>query len=217
MQKQHKIFGNVQYYSLYKVSIVKKYFSNYTNSPIKIMEYGCGVGKNISYLQNTFKKAAIYGFDISTKSLEIAKKENPNLTAVYEYEINSFNNFFDLIFIAGVYHHIPRNLRSTITCNVNNLLKKTGHVILFEHNPYNLITARMVNTCEFDEDAVLLTMNETKRLFAEYGQFSLTKKGYCLFIPPKLSRLSFIENYLRWLPIGGQYFLIFSKNLVNFH
>jgi hypothetical protein len=35
-------------------------------------------------------------------------------------------------------------------------------------------------------------------------------QAYCLFIPPKFSRLAPLEKYLGWLPLGGQYWVTAS-------
>jgi len=35
--------------------------------------------------------------------------------------------------------------------------------------------------------------------------------SYCLFFPQQLAALRPLEKYLRWLPMGGQYFVCASK------
>lgn len=94
---------------------------------------------------------------------------------------------------------------------IKNLLKSDGNVLLFEHNPYNPITRHMVSTCEFDKDAVLLTLKESQRLFQK-NFFKTHFAGYTLFFPPRLKVLAFLENAIRWIPMGGQYYAFFKKN-----
>jgi hypothetical protein len=81
---------------------------------------------------------------------------------------------------------------------------------VFEHNPYNPITRRIVSTCPYDDAAVLLTPEELRRHLEAEG-FKQPHTKYCLFIPPSLSWLTWMERGLGWLPLGGQYFVHFSK------
>lgn len=212
MQKQHRIFGDISYYSEYKVFLAKKLLNNH--QILNILEYGCGIGRNLKYLKNAFPKAIIYGTDISNGSLEIAKKNNPFVNIVKLQELDRFENYFDLIFIAGVYHHIEPQIRENVTRNIYLLQKNGGNTIVFEHNPYNPVTRMMVNTCEFDKDAVLLSKRELIDLFKRTG-FIEIGSGYTLFFPPRLKKLNFIEPYLRVLPLGGQYYVIFKKPKTN--
>ena len=120
------------------------------------------------------------------------------------------NAYFDLIFISGVYHHIPADERENVTEKIYAFLKDKGSIICFEHNPYNPLTRQMVNTCIFDDDAVLLTKEELEKTFLK-EKLSVVDSGYTLFVPPKLKALNFIEKYLKWLPLGGQYYVAFKK------
>ena len=78
--------------------------------------------------------------------------------------------------------------------------------MIFEHNPNNPVTRRLVSTCPFDADAVLLPMRETVRRMRE-AQFGIAEAGYCLFFPGPLAALRPLENFMGWLPLGGQYFV----------
>lgn len=209
MQQQHSKFGDISYYSEYKINILKSLFKDDVDE-MKILEYGCGVGRNLPYIKNKFPTALIYGYDISQESIEIAKIGNPTVTIMSEDLILSEESFFDIIFIAGVYHHIAPNLRDSVTQNIFRLLKNHGRIVFFEHNPYNPFTRHMVNTCEFDEDAVLLSKKDAVALFAKNG-FKFYKSKYTLFVPPKLKSISFIEKFIYWLPLGGQYYVVFYK------
>ncbi len=208
MNQQHAKYGDIEYYSEHKAKIT----SNIFNTQIKnILEFGCGIGRNLPYLKKKYPNANIFASDISSESLKIAKQNNPEVTIVDDDSLNTYNGKFDLIFIAGVYHHIPTNLRSSATEKIYNLLTENGKLICFEHNPYNPLTRHMVNTCIFDEDAILLTKNELTEIFTREG-FSVLKSGYTLFIPPKLKQFNKIENWLEWLPLGGQYYLACEKH-----
>lgn len=207
MAKQHEKFGDINYYNKYKVEIVKRFFSD---RPSNVLEFGCGIGRNLKYFETLFNKINIFASDISEESLEKVRNLSLNINIIKDEELVEFKEYFDLIFISGVYHHIQPNYRINITKKLFDLLKKDGTIIIFEHNPYNPLTRHMVNTCEFDEDAVLMKKSEIIKLFEDNG-FYCIKSEYTLFVPPKLSKLNFIEKYISWLPLGGQYFAIFKK------
>lgn len=196
------------YFAKYKIDIVKRK----TASNIKtILEYGCGIGRNIPFLQDAFKNSEIHGTDISQDSLTLAKKTNPN---VHFFPLHSNTNlpkeYYDLIFIAGVFHHIPPCERIASIEKIKFSLKEDGRIFIFEHNPYNPITRKMVKECPFDKDAELITMNKLADMFYNEG-LTVVSKGYTLFFPPRLHMLVSSERFLTKLPLGGQYFLEIQK------
>ena len=116
---------------------------------------------------------------------------------------------FDLVLASCVFHHIPPQDRQTAIRYCQSRLKKNGHFIIFEHNPINPVTRRLVRNCPFDADAVLLSMRETvARMRKEH--LKVDEASYCLFFPRPLAALRPFEKYLRWLPMGGQYFVCAS-------
>jgi hypothetical protein len=83
---------------------------------------------------------------------------------------------------------------------------------LFEHNPLNPLTKYLVRTCVFDKDAKLLKNSYAIRLL-KYNDFKILVKKFIIFFPRKgvLSKVIFLEKYLQWLPLGGQYFIVAKK------
>lgn len=191
-----------EYFAKYKIELVR---SEITRPINRILEYGCGIGRNIRYLQAAFPGAEIIGTDISEASLTIAASENPGVRFEAERE-NLDLGQFDLIFVAGVFHHIPPPERPSVSRLLAKRLTKAGSLCVFEHNPFNPVTRRIVNTCPYDADAVLLKPSELRSLLHQ-AELMTRGQAYCLFIPPKLSRLAPIEKYLEWLPLGGQYWI----------
>ena len=197
-------FGKeVNYYSEYKAKIVE---SKAVSSPRRILEYGCGIGRNLQYLSDCFPQAQIRGCDISEISLEVARRENPQLEFFLLPNGVSDQLPFDLIFIANVFHHITPRLRLKCMQEVAYLLKSSGEVFIFEHNPYNPITKHLVNTCPFDADAILLRAQETIELLNKSG-FDIRSLRYILFFPAFLRKLNKLEVFLSKLPLGGQYYI----------
>jgi polyphosphate kinase 2 (PPK2 family) len=90
---------------------------------------------------------------------------------------------------------------------IKSLLSEQGELVIFEHNPYNPVTVRAVNTCPFDKNAVLLKPNELRKYIVENGM-KIEKTKFCLFFPAFLKRFRFIEKYISAIPLGGQYFIL---------
>jgi SAM-dependent methyltransferase len=190
------------YFARYKVDLVR---SATQLTPARILEYGCGIGRNIPFLKAAFPDATIEGSDVAPLSLELARAENPGVSFFLEGD-DEDRGLFDMIFVASVYHHIPPTQRESATATLAGRLNPGGELYIFEHNPYNPVTRHIVNNCPYDADAVLLKPSETKALMRS-AAMNVTAANYCLFIPPKLSAISWIERGLGWLPLGGQYWV----------
>lgn len=198
-------FDDIEYFARYKVRLVKDDIGRSRHSVKRILEYGCGTGRNIRYLRAAFPGAEVIGTDISKESLGIARTENPHV----QFEAENLDvdlGKFDLIFIACVFHHISPEHRKEVMRLLATRLAHGGVIYIFEHNCYNPVTRKLVNECPFDADAVLLKANELHRLFRESG-IEPNRISYCLFIPPRISWLIPIERYLKWCPMGGQYWV----------
>ena len=191
-----------EYFARYKVDLIKDAARHQVG---RVLEYGCGTGRNIAYLQAAFPDAEIVGTDVSAASLDVAAMANPK--SRFEVEREGLDlGAFDLIFVASVFHHIPPPERPTVMRTLARRLAPGGSIDIFEHNPFNPVTRRIVSTCPFDADAVLLKPAELRSLFRGAG-LVLQRQSYCLFVPPKLSWLLPLEKHLGWLPLGGQYWV----------
>jgi len=192
-----------EYFSRYKVELVA---AQSKGSFKRVLEYGCGIGRNIPALRSAFPEADVVGSDISEASLEVARKNNPDVEFFIEGDDCIEHELFDLIFVAGVFHHIPLDRRAEAAALLAQRLAVNGCLYVFEHNPYNPVTRHIVNTCIYDEDAILLKPKTLRELLNNAG-LQVLEHAYCLFIPPRFKKLIAIEKYFEWLPLGGQYWL----------
>lgn len=190
-----------RYFAEYKVRITRRLIHG---EPKRVLEYGCGIGRNLHLLQHCFQSAEIFGSDISAKSLDVAKAENPGAHLWVEGDEKSARSGFDLIFVAGVFHHVPPNERANVARKMHSRLNTGGSIVVFEHNPFNPLTRRIVSNCPYDQDAVLLTPGELCRHLESAG-LNVVKRAYALFFPPSLRMFGRLESRLGWLPLGGQY------------
>ncbi len=191
------------YFARYKVEIIR----GHVFSPVaRLLEFGCGIGRNIPFLQHAFPGANIVGSDISLASLEIAKRDNPDVEFMHEDGSAVSTELFDVIFVAGVFHHIPPEQRTAAARTLYRRLMPGGLLFAFEHNPFNPVTRHIVNNCPYDKDAVLLKPSELRDILRR-AAFTVERNSYCLFVPPSLSALAWLEKRLCWLPLGGQYWM----------
>lgn len=191
------------YFARYKVDILRR---EVHGTAKRLLEYGCGIGRNIPFIRAAFPNATIVGTDISAASLEIARKENSGIDFFVEQADVDGADPYEVIFIAGVFHHIPVRERASVMNTLFQRLSPGGTIIIFEHNPFNPVTRKIVNDCPYDKDAVLLRPSELRTLLVDAG-LNVCRSAYCLFVPPSLSTLLPLEANLGWLPLGGQYWV----------
>lgn len=200
-------FGS-EYYSEYKIEIVK---NSLKNSPKNILDFGCGDGKSCEFLSKYFPEALITGIDISPASIEEAKnKQIQNCSFMfYDGEKLPYENCsFDVIFVACVFHHIEKQNHQYLIEELKRTLKKDGKLFIFEHNPINPLTQKVVKDCVFDQDAKLIFPAEMKNAFIRAG-FKSPKISYTLFFPRfnLFKKFFFLEKHLKWFFVGAQYYI----------
>ena len=204
LHKQLSFFEkDTDYFAEYKADLVSQHAAW---KPQEILEFGCGTGRNLRFLKRKFPSSKIYGCDISSKSLEVAAKDNPGAILFQSgKDKTTYNDHFDLIFVACVFHHIPPDLWREKFIQLRDWLKSKGELFIFEHNPYNPVTRRLVSSCPYDKGAVLLRPKEVASLLAGAG-FRSIELRYVLFFPSHLRKLRFLEKKMAFIPLGGQYF-----------
>ena len=111
---------------------------------------------------------------------------------------------FDCVFSACVFHHIDAAEHVGLLAELRRVLRPGGLITIFEHNPLNPLTVRAVNTCPFDENAVLMRAATLRDRFAQAG-FAHPRVRFRIFFPRALRALRPLEPWLAWLPLGAQY------------
>ncbi len=173
----------------------------------RILDFGAGVGNSLPYLKRHFPAAAVTCLDVSEKSLRVAEERFPDQAEFVRFDGRSMGfdtDIFDLAFTACVFHHIPHEEHAGLLAEINRVLRPGGLFVAFEHNPYNPLTVRAVNSCPFDENAVLIKPGDFARRFREAG-FEEVGRRYRIFFPGPLRGLRIFEPAMTWLPLGAQY------------
>lgn len=176
----------------------------------RILDMGCGIGRFEEQVAAKGMQWKITGIDPSFDSLQVARQSVSSFDFVMgDGEATPFRDgAFDVIVMACVLHHVPLDRRAGVGREIARLLKQGGCAVIFEHNPYNPLTRKVVSDCEFDKDAVLISRRATSRWLADSG-LCPTMQGYFVFFPRMFSWLRALEKpLLRHVALGGQYYQV---------
>ena len=198
--------------SLPKVAFEDDYFSEYKISyiankiqakPIKILDFGCGVGRSLPWLDKYFTSAELWGYDPSELSLERAQVVSSKAKLVNQLEKLSAERF-DIILAANVFHHIPKSEQLGALERCRQLLTKSGEMYMFEHNPNNPLTRWVFERCVFDIDAEMVLPCDALNM-GKIAGFRSIDLEYTLFFPRPLRMLRPLERWISKIPLGAQY------------
>jgi SAM-dependent methyltransferase len=202
-----------EYFAEYKVRDVLGQVEKAGLSVRRVLDFGCGIGGSVPFFRRWFPAAQLTGVDVSIKSVEIARSRFPEAADyhVFNGQLLPFaDDSFDIAFAACVFHHIPADSHVGLLSEIRRVLVPGGMFFIFEHNPLNPMTVRVVNRCPFDENAVLMTAAQLRQRLIE-AQFSSVNTSYRVFFPHFLRALRRLESALTWCPLGAQYYLSARK------
>lgn len=175
----------------------------------RFLDFGSGVGASVEPFQQHLPNASLVCADVSAESLALSKQSHGGSVEhvwMPEGRLPLGDNTFDGAFACCVFHHIPAEQHESALAEIRRVLKPGGLLMVYEHNPFNPLTVRAVRTCPFDENAVLLTARQLRSRALAAG-LKFHKSDYRVFFPASLAGLRPLEDRLRWLPIGAQYFV----------
>lgn len=176
---------------------------------LRVLDFGCGVGSSVPFIKKHLPDAHLTCLDVSQKSLDIAKSLYGDAAEFKVFDGNiipSQENSFDLVFAACVFHHIPHDQHDELFKEMFRVIKPGGVVVIFEHNPLNPLTIHAVNTCPFDENAVLIRAGILKDRISRSG-FTGSNVTYRIFFPAIVRFLRCFERFLTRFPAGAQYYV----------
>lgn len=207
------LFADVDFFTRvkanYTVDLLAEHFAAPTE--LSVLDVGCGIGLSHSLIAQ--KVGTMHGVDVSAESIEVAKTKNPEV----KYEVSSGADLpypsgaFDAVLTVCVLHHVLPSAWHQFLAEMHRVVKPGGIALVFEHNPTNPLTQKVVDRCPFDEDAVLLKANRTVDLLQSVG-FNRTKARYILALPAANNWLRRVDRLFSRLPFGAQYYAIGHKN-----
>jgi ubiquinone/menaquinone biosynthesis C-methylase UbiE len=197
------------YFARYKIEEVRRRWSVMgLEEPATILDFGAGIGNSLPHLAEHFPRACITALDVSARSLAIAESRFPASADFVCYDgvgIPLADASIDLIFSSCVFHHIDAAAHLDIFRDLRRVLAPGGRMIIFEHNPLNPVTRYIVSTCEFDENAVLISAQDFAARQKAAG-FRTVKTAFTGFFPASLKALRPLERFMTGLPMGAQYY-----------
>ncbi len=201
-----------EYFSEYKIIDIARDWHHRSpglvSSP-RVLDFGAGIGNSAPYVKRHLPDARLTCLDLSQRSLDVAAQRYPGLADYVHFDgaaIPFPDDHFDLAYAMCVFHHIDHDDHVSILRELNRVIRPGGRLFIFEHNPFNPLTVRVVNNCAFDENARLIRGAEMARRMQAAG-FSEAVTRYRIFFPRMLRALRPLERAMTWLPLGGQYFV----------
>ena len=173
---------------------------------LRALDVGCGVGLTDRLLAGRF--GALEGVDVSEEAVDRARRENPDVTyRSYDGDDLPYADAeFDVAFAICVMHHVPPERWEAFSHELARVVRPGGITVVFEHNPLNPLTRLAVARCEFDDDAVLLTMRRSRDLLRR-AALREVESAYILFFPWRGATFRRGERRLRRVPLGAQYYV----------
>ena len=172
--------------------------------PLRVLDVGCGIGLTDRLLLPHV--SSLEGVDVSAGMVERARKANPAAAyQVYDGRTLPFaDGEFDVSFAITVLHHVEPPDRAPLLAEMGRVTKRDGLALVFEHNPLNPLTRRVVRGCAFDEGVELIGRGELEGLYRAAG-LSVVAAEYLLFFPWRARPFALLERGLTRLPLGAQY------------
>lgn len=177
---------------------------------LDVLDIGCGVGNYHKLLSPDL--GSLSGIDVSAECVAQAALENPGVRydSYDGARLPYADASFDAAFTICVLHHVPPRDWQNFVAEALRVLRPGGSFAVFEHNPLNPLTMRVVNRCPFDRDAVLLRSSETVRLLKGAG-FRDVAPRFILSVPAANGFLRQVDRLFARLPFGAQYYVVGHK------
>ena len=178
--------------------------------PAVVLDYGCGTGSATPFLQDILGVDRVVGVDVSTRSLEVARRSYSARTEFHTLDEYIPDGTMDLAYCNGVFHHIPLAERSNAVSYVFRSLKPDGLFAFWENNPWNPGTQYIMWRIPFDRDAIKIAPPAAIKML-KAGGFKIERVDFQFVFPRRLGFLRGAEKNLASLPLGAQYQVLCRK------
>jgi ubiquinone/menaquinone biosynthesis C-methylase UbiE len=171
---------------------------------LNLLDVGCGIGNYHPFL--TPVVGSVSGVDVSRACIAKAKERNPAVSySVYDGDRLPYpDDKFDATFCVCVLHHVLPERWQQFAKEMHRVTRLGGLIVVYEHNPKHPLTRKVVRDCEFDRDAVLLTMAQSRALLEGAGCSDITTSSI-LTLPPMAGFTERLDGLFAKLPFGSQY------------
>ena len=201
-----------RYYMRVKASLLRRLLRRHAPRARRLVDLGCGTGEMAAELSDG--QFEITGVDLSPQMIAHARSKklpHANFVSADAGDTKLPAHSFDVAFATALFHHVPTAERAGVAREFTRLLRSGGLAIVFEHNPANPITRRIVRTCPVDEGVELLPRKALADALSAAG-LTVVEHRYLLFFPRPLAVFQGLERVLGWCPAGGQYVVIARRD-----
>jgi ubiquinone/menaquinone biosynthesis C-methylase UbiE len=196
----------VEAFTLAKARDLLRTIASHFGSPhqLNLLDVGCGIGNYHPLL--TPAVGSVNGVDVSSACIVKAQERNPGASyAAYDGDRLPYpDDNFDVVFCICVIHHVLPNRWQNFVNEMRRVTRSGGLTVVYEHNPKNPLTRKVVRDCAFDRDAVLLTMAQSRALLEGAGCADVTTNSI-LTLPPIGGLFEKLDLLFAKLPFGSQY------------
>ncbi|MCX5661633.1 MAG: class I SAM-dependent methyltransferase [Planctomycetota bacterium] len=189
--------------------------SAHAGAPPRLLDCGCGSATLLRLIARAGMQAELHGCDISQGMLDEARRTwtqgpAPDLRPILGQRLPYDDASFDVVVASAVLHHIPLDERAEFYRQVARILRPGGRFLVFEHNPFNPVTRWVVSHTPIDANAILLRPGEVQRGMRDAGLAPRAARSL-MFVPPRWRWAWALEDWIAWLPLGGQYAQVGEK------
>ncbi len=178
----------------------------------KILDFGCGSGRIISWFRHYFKSCHFKGVDIDAEAVQWCQN---NLSDIAGFSTNNHlpplpfeDNCFDFVYSISIFTHLPEDMQLSWLKELRRITKKNGWLILTTHGKH------LVNI--HDSKKLITKTPELEKSFSDRGfvyYASYKQHGLPEFYQYAYHREDYIRKY--W----SQFFEITAfaeKGIANF-
>jgi trans-aconitate methyltransferase len=126
-----------------KLQKLKYLFPYLVKEDFQILDFGCGVWNLFGSIPDFFPRASYTGIDTSRESIREAQSKFPDNADFHEFDSDDWKRKkYDLIFSAGVFHHIQPQKHDTLIKSLSAQLNPNGKIVIWKYNPLNPFTRK---------------------------------------------------------------------------
>lgn len=192
-----------------RLSLIESYLKR-TNG--NVLDFGCGVGKDLSLLAKKYPFRRFIGIDTDKRFIEYANskmKNSSNVSFTNSFDdLSNIKSKFGFIYSIDVLHHVDGI--SSVANQMHKILKKNGLWLSIEPN---ILNPKVFLNQFLKKDERLFFKKKTEKIFLHSG-FKIVEKGLFLLIPYQIKKphksLIFIEKKLETF-FGGSVFYLLQK------
>jgi SAM-dependent methyltransferase len=194
------------FYTRVKADVLLELLQQRLKGTYNLLDVGCGSGLIHPFLLSSEIPVQVTGVDVAAKFLTLARKANPGVSYdLYDGQHLPYRAAqFDAAFTICVMHHVEPGQWRQFVAEMNRVVRPGGLVAVFEHNPFNPLTAHIVRSCPIDRNAVLLRPRRLIKLMRDVGLEGVICKFF-LFTPLSNAISRRLDRLMHWLPLGAQY------------